>query len=206
MPYPLQLRPFADSTTMKTFPLAILLAFLVAVLGACAQYENKRGVDVNWQTEVTGKLVKGESSRRDVLELLGPPSQVISLEDESVLYYLFEHSKGEGLILILYNRMRIDTRYDRAIFFFDDNDLLTEYSFSAGLPPANVSTVSRLHHTMAIRSRRAHGRSGDSPAFPGRQPGGYAGHARAAPSHERVGDRLPVGVGALGGGGDQCRL
>lgn len=113
---------------MKNPSLAVTLALLVSLLGACAQYENRRGVDVTWQNEITGSLVKGESTRRDVLELLGPPSQVIALEDESVLYYLFEHSNGEGLILILYNRMKIDTRYDRAIFFFDENDVLTEYA------------------------------------------------------------------------------
>jgi len=106
--------------------IALLLVF--SLMGACAQYENKRGVDVNWQNEITGRLVKGKSTRSEVLELLGPPSQVIALDDESVLYYLFEHSTGEGLILILYNRMSIDTRYDRAIFFFDDNDVLTEYA------------------------------------------------------------------------------
>lgn len=111
----------------KRFP-ALATTLLVALLGGCAQYENKRGVDVTWQNEITANLVKGESTRRDVLELLGPPSQVIAMEDESVLYYLFEHSTGEGLILILYNRMKIDTRYDRAIFFFDDNDVLTEYA------------------------------------------------------------------------------
>ena len=110
----------------KLYAIAVIL--VAGLLQACAQYENKRGVDVNWQSEVTAKLVNGQSTRRDVLEMLGPPSQVISLEDESVLYYLFEHSKGEGLILIVYNRMRIDTRYDRAIFFFDENDVLTDYS------------------------------------------------------------------------------
>lgn len=113
---------------MKKLPLTLSLALLISLLGACAQYESKRGVDVNWQKEVTSKLVTGESTRSDVLAMLGPPSQVISLEKESVLYYLFEHSEGEGLILILYNRMKIDTRYDRAIFFFDDNDVLAEYS------------------------------------------------------------------------------
>lgn len=60
--------------------------------------------------------------------MLGPPSQVIALDGESALYYLFEHSEGEGLILIVYNRMRIDTRYDRAIFFFDEHDVLTEFA------------------------------------------------------------------------------
>lgn len=100
----------------------------VTFLGACAQYENKRGVDVNWQSSITGKLVKGETTRKEILALLGPPSQLISLNEESVLYYLFEHSEGEGLILIVYNRMKINTRYDRAVFFFDENDILTDYA------------------------------------------------------------------------------
>ncbi|MGH6628363.1 MAG: outer membrane protein assembly factor BamE domain-containing protein [Burkholderiales bacterium] len=100
----------------------------MSLVQGCAQYENKRGVEVNWQPAVTGQLVKGKSTREDVLTLLGPPSQVIALDDETALYYLFEHSTGEGLILILYNRVRKNTRYDRAIFFFDKNDILTEYS------------------------------------------------------------------------------
>lgn len=115
----------------------IALALYVFVVGGCAQFESKRGVDVNWQSVVTEKLVVGKTSRREVLALLGPPSQVIALEEESVLYYLFEHSEGEGLILILYNRMRIDTRYDRAIFFFDKHDVLTD--FSTRLYPADES-------------------------------------------------------------------
>jgi len=106
--------------------LAALLC--IGLLPACVQYENKRGVDVNWQSSVTGKLVKGETTRKDILALLGPPSQLIALAEETVLYYLFERSDGEGIILIVYNRMRIDTRYDRAVFFFDKNDVLTEFS------------------------------------------------------------------------------
>lgn len=110
------------------------LFFLVAIsvgfslLSACVQYENKRGVDVRWQDSVIGSLVKGSSTRTDVLARLGPPSQVIALEGETVFYYLFERSHGEGMILIFYNRTRIATQYDRAIFFFDNNDVLTEYS------------------------------------------------------------------------------
>jgi outer membrane protein assembly factor BamE (lipoprotein component of BamABCDE complex) len=110
-------------------PALILIAVVCAItLQACVQYESKRGVEVNWQSSVTQQLTRGESTRKDVLALLGPPSQVISMEDETVLYYLFERAKGSGMILILYNRMKIDTRYDRAIFFFDENDVLTEYS------------------------------------------------------------------------------
>lgn len=112
---------------MKTRSFLTTLACVVLLAG-CAQYDNQRGVEVSWRESATRNLVRDQSTRADVLALLGPPSQVIALGEETALYYLFEHSEGEGLILLLYNRMRIDTRYDRAIFFFDDNDVLTEYA------------------------------------------------------------------------------
>ncbi|MCP5186868.1 MAG: outer membrane protein assembly factor BamE [Pseudomonadales bacterium] len=112
----------------KTLSLALAAALCATLLAGCAQYENRRGVEVTWEAKVTSQLQPGQSSRKDVLALLGPPSQVISLEEETVLYYLFEKSQGNGLILILYNRMQIDTHFDRAIFFFDDQDILTDYS------------------------------------------------------------------------------
>lgn len=120
---------------MRRLGQLIALVLCAHILGGCAQFDSKRGVDVNWQSVVTEKLEPGKTTRKEVLTLLGPPSQVIALDNESVLYYLFEHSEGEGLILIVYNRMRIDTRYDRAIFFFDKNDVLTE--FSTRLYPAD---------------------------------------------------------------------
>jgi outer membrane protein assembly factor BamE (lipoprotein component of BamABCDE complex) len=120
---------------MTSLARSIPLALCLLLLHGCAQFESKRGVEVNWQSVVTEKLVIGKTTRAEVLKLLGPPSQVIALDNESVLYYLFERSEGEGLILIVYNRMRIDTRYDRAIFFFDENEVLTE--FSTRLYPAD---------------------------------------------------------------------
>ena len=122
---------------MKLFIYLPAITVCLALLSGCAQYENKRGVEVSWQSSITEGLTRGSSSRTDVLELLGPPSQVIALDDETAFYYLFEHSRGEGLILVLYNRMRIDTRYDRAIFFFDDNDVLTEYATHVYAPESD---------------------------------------------------------------------
>jgi len=113
---------------MKPPILAIAVLVCIVLLPACVQYENKRGVDVNWQSSVTGQLVMGETTRKEILALLGPPSQLIALEDETVLYYLFEQSDGDGLVLIVYNRMKINTRYDRAVFFFDGNDVLSDYA------------------------------------------------------------------------------
>lgn len=112
----------------RSFSSALTILLCLCLLSACVQFKSRRGVEVAWQDVVVDKLVEGESTRADVLEALGPPSQVISLEGETVLYYLFEKAEGEGMILIIYNRIEVDTRYDRAIFFFDENDLLTDYS------------------------------------------------------------------------------
>ena len=123
-------RPYFSwrSTVKRCLAVGVSACLLTVALTGCAQYENKRGVEVTWQSSATDRLVPGETTRKEVLSLLGPPSQVISLEEETVLYYLFERSVGNGLILILYNRMKIDTHYDRAILFFDENDILTDFA------------------------------------------------------------------------------
>ncbi len=97
-------------------------------LAGCAQYTDKRGVEVTWDPATLGSFSVGETTRNNVLASLGPPSQVISMDDETVLYYLYERRAGTGLILIVYNRFDVDTRYDRAVFFFDGDDKLTEFS------------------------------------------------------------------------------
>lgn len=118
---------------MKSISRFAGVIILATLLGGCAQYENKRGVFDNWQEGSGADFVTGQTTRHDVLRRLGPPSQVIALGDETVLYYLYEYSEGTGLVLIVYNQFKLDTRYDRAIFFFDENDRLTDYStdFSA---------------------------------------------------------------------------
>ena len=103
------------------------LVFL-GLLSGCVQFDSQRGIEVAWQDQVVAGLRKGESTRADVLELLGPPSQVIALREETVLYYLFEKAEGDGLLLIVYNSIDINTHYDRAIFFFDENDVLSDYA------------------------------------------------------------------------------
>lgn len=106
----------------------VCVGVLLGLLAGCAQYENRRGVEVAWNQATVAAFQRGETTRQEVMARLGPPSQLIALGDETVLYYLMEQSRGEGLVLIVYNRMQINTAYDRAVFFFDDNDVLTEFS------------------------------------------------------------------------------
>lgn len=114
--------------------IGLLLAANMSLVG-CAQYSDKRGVEVTWDAAVMDTMVKGQTTRAEVLGALGPPSQIIALGDGTVLYYLFEKSAGEGLILIVYNQFEVETRYDRAVFFFDSNDRLTEYSSHVAVSP-----------------------------------------------------------------------
>lgn len=105
-----------------------ITCILAGLATACAQYDNRRGVLDDWQAVEASEFVAGKTTRQQVLSALGPPSQVVALGDETALYYLYEHSEGNGLILVVYNRFAVDTRYDRAIFFFDSDDRLSDYA------------------------------------------------------------------------------
>lgn len=104
------------------------LGLAITLLGACAQYDNRRGVLDDWEAVEATSFTRGETTRQQVLTALGPPSQVVALGDETALYYLYEQSKGNGLVLVVYNRFRLDTQYDRAIFFFGPDDKLSDYA------------------------------------------------------------------------------
>lgn len=112
--------------------LRITSLITLLLTAGCAQYENTRGVEVGWQAAVSEGMEPGKTTRQQVLQQLGPPSQVVALGEETALYYLFERSDGNGFILIVYNRFTVDTRYDRAIFFFDENDRLTDFATHVG--------------------------------------------------------------------------
>ena len=66
----------------------------------------------------------------EIADLLGPPSQVISVGENMIFYYLLEQNTGQGAFFIIYNQARERTLYDRAIFFFDQEGILTDYAYS----------------------------------------------------------------------------
>lgn len=75
-------------------------------------------------------MVKGTTTQTQILEMLGPPSQVINLGNQVVFYYLFEKTESKGAFLLLFNWKNKKVRYDRAIFFFNENGVLVDYAFS----------------------------------------------------------------------------
>lgn len=106
-------------------------AVLAAVLlSSCASYGSVDGVDNLWREVPVDAFEKGVTTQSQVLDELGPPSQLINLQDQTVFYYLTESMTGKGRIFIVWNSVSAETRYDRAIFFFDAEGVLQEYAFS----------------------------------------------------------------------------
>ena len=107
----------------------LLLAMLSLTAPGCVRSSQVAGVKNKWR-EPIAEFKTGETTQSEVLHALGPPSQVISLQDQIVFYYLLEESKVRGVVLIVYNDVKVHIRYDRAIFFFDKEGRLTDYAYS----------------------------------------------------------------------------
>lgn len=114
---------------MKTYVL-IATALLGIALSGCVTKQSQLGVQNKWRAEPAPVFEKGRTTRSDVLHALGPPSQVIGLRDQTVFYYLREQQKVRAVIAVLYNDTREQINYDRAIFFFDSKDVLTDFALS----------------------------------------------------------------------------
>ena len=108
----------------------IAILCVAVLISGCASYGSVDGVDNLWREVSVDQFKKGVTTQADVLEQLGPPSQLINLEDQTVFYYLTQQMTGDGQIFIVWNRVRASSKYDRAIFFFDTDGVLQEFAFS----------------------------------------------------------------------------
>jgi hypothetical protein len=108
-----------------------LLPLLLALVGApaCIRSERTAGVNNLWRRPGT-QFTAGKTTEQQLLDALGPPSQLIALKQYTVYYYMLEQSNDDGMITIVYNSSKEKVIYDRAIFFFDAEGLLHHWSKS----------------------------------------------------------------------------
>jgi len=102
----------------------------IVLVPSCANRQRQMGVENLWRTDPAPSFQIGSTTQSDVMKVLGPPSQVIGLHDQTIFYYLREQLKSKALVLVVYNNTREKITYDRAIFFFDSSGILQDYSFS----------------------------------------------------------------------------
>ena len=110
----------------------LLLAFSFYLLNTgCFQVSDQQGVDNLWREEArVENIAEGKTTQNEVIQLFGPPSQIINLDNGAVFYYLLQEKKGAGVFLLLFNYKTERVSYDRAIFFFDKKGILTDYGLS----------------------------------------------------------------------------
>ncbi len=107
----------------------IVILTLVSMSGCFSSGEQK-GVLNKWRDPNLPAIEKGQTTQSEILEIFGPPSQIINLGDQSVFYYVLEKARGRGAFLLVFNWKEKDVSYDRAIFFFDSDGVLTDYAYS----------------------------------------------------------------------------
>src|SRR6476646_10508149 len=107
------------SSRLSTFALGLAALFLLPGLAGCLGKRSEMGVQNSWRGLPPPAFEKGRSTESDVMRALGPPSQVIALQDQTLFYYLREQSRTKAVFLIVYNDTREEILYDRAIFFFN---------------------------------------------------------------------------------------
>lgn len=109
---------------------ATILTLLLMALSGCANWAEDGGVENQWRAENVPAWTAGRSTNNDVMAALGPPSQILNLDDQVVYYYMRQKTQGKGYYFLVYNTSREVTRYDRAIFFFDREGTLLRHAYS----------------------------------------------------------------------------
>jgi outer membrane protein assembly factor BamE (lipoprotein component of BamABCDE complex) len=109
--------------------IALLLFLALSLLTGCSISDRRDGVPNRWQARAA-EFRPGVTREKDVLEILGPPSEVIDIGSRTVFYYLLEETHSEALSLILITKAETRVRYDRAIFFFLPDGTLEQFSLS----------------------------------------------------------------------------
>lgn len=103
---------------------------LFTLLAGCgiARLETNDPIDA----AAVSKLVPWKTTARQVVELLGAPTEVVQLGKRSAYRYDASSAKSAGLVLFVFNMFAQDMRTDRVWVFFDENDVLTHCGATYG--------------------------------------------------------------------------
>lgn len=105
-------------------------AVLLLLVAGCINSRAESGVTNAWRAKDAPVFERGKTTQAEVAKALGPPSQLVELENQLVFYYLAERAQSKGIILIVWNQTKERIVYDRAIFFFDRKGVLQDFALS----------------------------------------------------------------------------
>src|SRR5215510_11616463 len=102
---------------------AVALAAALAVLNGC--YVSKKKDDRPWPPEIVARIVVGKTTKAEVLQLLGPPKQIVRLLESEAYMYVASVEKNSGLVLVVLNLSRSDRQYDAVTVIINRQDVVT---------------------------------------------------------------------------------
>ena len=117
----------------------ILLLFGLISFASTGCYLGESSVQQSFSEEALSNLVPGKSSAQDVANLLGAPTQVVELGENSALLYEHAVSKNAGVWLLIILLSGSDTQSDRIWVFFNAAGILTHAAASFEADQAHYS-------------------------------------------------------------------
>ena len=109
--------------------LTLLLIALWIPLTGCSGSGRRVGIPNRWRSP-TIQFQPGTTTEEDVLRRLGPPSQIVALQDRTVYFYVLEEADSFRLGMFLFAWSSLEVTYDRAVFFFDRTGRLVRHAYS----------------------------------------------------------------------------
>jgi hypothetical protein len=116
-------------SSMKAMRDVIVILSMMSVCVSCAMFGKSKeyhGFNASWLESFT----PGTTTAAEVLEVFGAPSHIVKLSNGNAYVYERSVSKGTGVWLVILSFGNYETQYDRVVFFFDDEDILTHYGLS----------------------------------------------------------------------------
>lgn len=104
---------------MKSF----LVALLALPLGGC--FFGKKMDDRTWDPGAVARLKPGTTTKAEVLQILGPPREIIRLLESEAYLYSRVVEKNTNTFLLLVNLSRTDRQYDAVTVIIDRKDVVT---------------------------------------------------------------------------------
>ena len=109
---------------MKVRASVLLFLLLVVLLQGCAFSRETLGDEIN--ADAIAVLHKGETTKADVINLLGAPDRLVQLNGRDVFQYYRYDAKAGSLLLIVLNFTRLSIKSDDLFIVLNQDGLVED--------------------------------------------------------------------------------
>jgi hypothetical protein len=108
---------------------SFIILFSISLITGCAVFGRSKDFKPFDQT-LLPQVVPGRTSSQEITKMFGAPNQVVKLSNGNAYIYVRTLNKSTGLWFVLFTFIDMDSQQDRIVFFFNNNDILTNFGNS----------------------------------------------------------------------------